>query len=412
MTTIAHDPRFGGEGIKLKVLFWFAFIAMGANVPFTYLYFKYLFVTDEGGAGLGMIGLFAFIQPFLGILSGPVVGLVSDKYKAGKRLLFFCAILSCAGAICIALPGISGLKSWPVPTRVISVGTGIILIGIFMSSLIPIINTETLDYLHKSGKDPRRYGSYRLLGSVSWIITTPVVGLAMSMTGSVTLAPVIFASGLFVFACIALTGVRAHVEPVRIPWKRILHDRQFLVFLVFAFIQSFGLTGILNFTSYFMDDLKLDFFVIGASFSVSAILEIPIMIYSRRFIVKLGNRRMILAGTGFLTLKAILLFMLAPTHNLILVFLAMSVHGLGYALQFNGMVDFVNELAHKDLRATYMNIWAVVGFNAAGALSGVFSTFVISVGSSTWMMVVNALIACVSILYFTLFLLKEKKKRA
>jgi OHS family lactose permease-like MFS transporter len=384
---------------------------MGAHVPFTYLYFKYLFKQDGNGFGLGMIGLFAFIQPFLGIVSGPAVGVIADKYKAGKRLLFICAVFSCIGAVFIGLPGWSGLSSWPIAARVVSVGIGIVLIGIFLSSLVPIINTETLNYLHDSGLDPRRYGNYRLLGSISWILTTVAVGFAIVVTGNITLAPIVFACGLLVFALVALTCVNAKVEPVKIPWHYLSRDREFLLFLVFAFLQSFGLTGILNFTSYFMDDLKLDFFVIGASFAVSAILEIPVMIYSRRFIVKLGNRPMILIGTGFLTLKALLLFLLAPSHNIFLIFLAMSVHGLGYAFQFNGMVDFISELAHKDLRATYMNIWSVIGFNAAGALSGIFSTFLISVSSSAWMMIANAGIAFVSIVYFMIFLLRKREKR-
>jgi MFS family permease len=394
------------SGIKLRLIYWFSFIALGAGTPFLNLYYKHVLTYNDNKPSLIAIGLIAFIQPLLGIISGPLTGIIADKYKAGSRLLFLCACASGIGSCFISLPGFVIFTGWSLTTRSLIIGAGIIVSGLFLGPIVPMINTETLNFLRRSGNDTRKYGSFRLMGSLAWILITLLIGLLLNITGIINLAPIIGFIGFFILALLSVIGFESKVEKVKISWEYIKNDKIYWLFLIFSFIQSFGLSNAFNFTSYFMDDAKLDYFIIGFSFAVSAILEVPVMYFSRSIIKKIGGSNMILIGTGFLTLKVLLLALLVPLKSPVLTLFAMSIHGIGYGLQFNGMIHFIDRLSHKDLRSTYMNLFGVVSTSISSSLGGVFSAFIIKLTNSTWMMYINAGIAVISIFYFLIFMKK------
>ncbi|MBN2440353.1 MAG: MFS transporter [Spirochaetales bacterium] len=397
------------QKIRLRLLYWVTFFAMGAGVPFLNLYYKQVLVFPDGSPAIELIGLIVFLEPFLGVFSNPLAGMIADKFKVENRLLLLCAFITMIAAGFISIPGFNSLMTLNIGYKVLFIGIGIFLKGLFIYPIVPLINTETLNFLHTNKKDPREYGEYRVMGTLAWIVSTVFIGIMLNLTGFINIPPLILGLGSLVLSFISLQGVKAKIKKIKIPWKYLKKDYLFRRFLIFAFFQAFGLLSAFAFTSYFMDDAKLGFIVIGVSFAVSAVTEVPVMFYSKRIAKKIGNRMMVILGTSVLTLKFILLALLAPLKNPGLTILVMSLHGVGYGLQFNGMLNLVDGYAHKDLRATYMNVFAMIGTSLALSLGGMFCTFIIKILDSTWMLGINSCIVIGAIIYF-IFFVKENKE--
>ena len=120
------------QKLRLRLLFWVTFTAMGAGVPFLNLYYKQVLVFPDGTPAIGLIGLIVFIEPFLGVFSNPLAGIIADKFKIGHRLLVVCALLTMIGAIFISIPGFNNMLAVNIGYKVLFIGIGIFLKGIFI----------------------------------------------------------------------------------------------------------------------------------------------------------------------------------------------------------------------------------------------------------------------------------------
>jgi MFS family permease len=394
-------------GLRLKLIYWFVFVSTSAITPFIGLYYKHTFRKPDGTPMIELIGLLFFIQSILGFFSNPFAGILADKFKVKDRLLFTCSVFLVLGGLLIALPGFPSFLPGNLVLRTGVLILGIVLYGLFSSPVVPILNTETLDFLHNNNLDTRNYGNYRVVGTISWVVATFAIGWILFAVNDLVVTLFIYAGGFVIVAILSLSGIRAKLAPMKLPWHLLKKDRYFQMFLVFVFLQGMGLFSSFSFTSYFMDDLQVNLFFIGLAFSVSAFLEVPVMYKSRQIIQAFGYRKMIIAGTLVLVSKLFLLVFLAPLKVAWLMVLAMSVHGFGFGLQANGMVQLVSERAHKDLRATYMNLnnmFLVASLACGNALNAVVIKFL----DSSWMLFINGLITIAALLFFVV-VVREKK---
>ncbi|MBN2737876.1 MAG: MFS transporter [Spirochaetales bacterium] len=387
---------------RLYLLYWFTFMGMGAAAPFISLYYKKILIAPDGSPAINFIGTILMIQPLLALLANPLAGTISDRYRMEHRVLFLCALAVSIGGLLISLPGFTNIFPMIDDYRYLVIAIGILFIGLFQSPIVPIINSTALEYLHDTGDDPKRYGEFRVVGTLGWIFITSLVGFILEITGIINIPPLLFAFGYFILAMVAASGIKGKLNKRKLPWKYLVQDKFFLLFIIFVFIQSFGHMPAFNFTSYFMDDVNVSFLFIGLAFGISSISEVPVMLYSRKIINHLGNRKMIIIGTSMLALKLLLLVFVAPLKNPLLMILAMSVHGIGYGLQFVGMINYLDELAPREMKNTYMNLFNVLGVSIAIALGTKFTAFIIEIFDSQLMMIINAGIILLSVVYFIL----------
>ena len=85
----------------------------------------------------------------------------------------------------------------------------------------------------------------------------------------------------------------------------------------------------------------------------------------------------------------------------------MILHGLGFGLQYNGIIYFIDKRADKDLRATYMNLYNMFGITIPMAFGALFCGWIIHVLNSTWMMIIESFVVVIGILYFILFVTED-----
>jgi PPP family 3-phenylpropionic acid transporter len=386
--------------VRIALLQGLYYAALGVAGPFTVIYYKHILLGADGTPAVGLLGMLLFAGTIVGVLSLPVAGVLVDRFKIENRLLAVLSVLVAAGMIPIALAGLPAAAGWPLATRWVVLVAGVSINGLFLRPMVPIIDTETLAYLHVRHGSGERYGRYRMFGTVGWILASMSAGLLVE--GSRDLAGVFFGAALayLVLAAVAATGFRAQIVRVAIPWEHLRRDRDFRRYLVYAFAFYLASSSSYMFTGYFLDDLRMGAAGIGVTFALGAVFEVPIMRGSDRLLALLGYRRMLFLGTAVTALKLALFVVAGGKGRPVLMAAIHSLTGVGYPLVWLGAMALMDRRAHPDLRATYQTLNQLVA-TVAMALAGPFGSLIVGVAGSRWLMGVDALLLLGAIGYLS-----------
>ncbi|MBA7647753.1 Multidrug resistance protein MdtH [subsurface metagenome] len=384
---------------RIRLLQFFFYCAFGAGIPFFSLYYKKILIMPDSTPAHYLIGLIFFIQALLGIVATPFAGFLADKFKIENRLLTLFSFVVCLGALIIAVPGLRLFSSWSLQQRFLTIMVGVVLNGLFVRPIVPLIDTETLGYLHEKWGNSKRYGSIRVFGAVGWIISASLFGAIIYRWKHLNIPAVGYSIGFIILALIALSGFRVKIKPARIPWDFLQKDKTFKRFLVFSFILTLGFSNSFIFTSYFFDDVKVNYLITGLALGLASICEIPVLLFNKSLLERIGNRQMIITGSLFQALKLVLvLLVIGSTHKWLLIFVQ-CLTALGFSLHITGMINLIDRLAHPDLRSTYQSLFHI-SMSLATASGCLFASFILKNLNSSWLMGLDSLIIFVAIVYF------------
>lgn len=350
----------------------------------------------------GMIGLLLFTNSLLGLFSTPLAGFLADKFKIDSRLLTISGFMTLSGSLLISVPGF--LPALPITMKISWILPGVIIFGLFRRPMAPLIDTEALHYLERSGLGREHFGQIRVSGTYAWIVAGITGGIILYFTDQPSWALVSQAVWFLLLSITAMSGIHSRIKPVRIPWDHLKKNKIFGRFLIFIFIQSLAISSTFTFISYLLDDFMVNYLWIGVAYGLMAVTEIPAMLLAPKIIKKIGSRQMIFWGTAIRLAKLSLLLIFGPSGKTILILLITSLHGIGYGLHFTGMIQFVDSQAHKDLRATYLSIFRIVYMTLATSVGGLLSGLLIRQFGSEYMVLINIGIGIISLgaLFFLL----------
>ena len=270
----------------------------------------------------------------------------------------FAAAIATAGALGLATAG---------ATPLIVLAAAVWAVG--MAGISPMMDVRVLSMV---GADRTRYGSIRACGSASFIVFAPVVGLLVDRGGM---------SAMFwiMVPALALTGVSAMALPprpdsVRTPSLRrapgtVLRHRPIAVFLVGSLAAWIAISAQSSFFSIYLRSLGAPGSVVGWTWAIAAMLEVPTMFLFPWLARRFGVERLIVAGAviAFARQVANAAFT-APA----LLLACSLVQGAGYALLLIGGITFVSMRAPKGTAATAQAILSGVTVSLAAILgSGV-----------------------------------------
>lgn len=394
MHTTTGSPH---SKVRVALLHFGFYFSFGFAIPYFTLYLSRILVLDSGRPANHLVGLFLFVFNGLVLLSSPIAGYISDRFRVGDRVLTFAAIGVALGAAIMSIPGFLGDLSLSATVAIALPGA--IIAGFCLHPISPLIDTQTLHYLHHNDGHSTEYGRFRVLGSIGFSISTITIAVILTLSGRIAWTFALFAAGFAGVAIIASTGVRVRAKPVRIPWHHLRTNIRFRRFLLFTFLTSLGVNSAYLFTSYFLDDIGAGFIVMGLTFAASVIPEIPVMFNSGRIIRRLGVANMILLGLAIQVVKLILFVVLASSATTWAIALVSLIHGLGFAMIYAAAVNFVDTLSHPDMRATYQTLYRLL-WTVAVAVGGPLSGVLIDLWGTTGLMAGYAGMLCLTGIYF------------
>lgn len=394
-----HLKKFDRTFIRINLLQLSYFIAIGAAYPFFGIYYKHILTKPNGEIHHYLIGIIFFLKAISGIIATPVAGIITDKFKIQNRMLSLFSTVSGVASILIFLPGFTITAGWPPAKKAFFILSGVVLMGLFSKPITPLIDTETLNYLHKKHGNIKAYGRIRVLGTIGWIVSASFGGLLLTFFTNINVTIIFQSIVFFILALIAAGGFKTEIKPIKIPWRHLKDDGMYLLFLIFILIYSFGYSNSFIFTGYFMDDSHVNFLIIGLSYGLSAVPEVPAMILSRRIINKIGNRWMIVGGVGAEMIKLLLFVLISKTDHHFLFIFAHLLHGVGFGLYHVGIINLIDRRSHKDLRATYQNFYHLC-WTIGSAFGSIFASGILKNLDSSALMLIDSAILGVSCLFF------------
>jgi predicted MFS family arabinose efflux permease len=220
------------------------------------------------------------------------------------------------------------------------------------SPIIPLMDSNALEV---AKEHQRSYGEMRVWGSIGWAISTWLVGMLIE---ALNIRWMFYSYIPFM----ALTFLRSLFQraqklvqsPPLAHGLRELFRLDFAVFLVSIFLLTTASGGVNSFFSLYLDQIGAGEGIIGFSWALAALSELPVMMLSTPILRRIGAEGLL--RTAFFT------FVIdAPLWAL----LVQLLHGLSFAAFLIGGVTFVSERTPEGFGTTAQAIFNTVAFGLA-----------------------------------------------
>jgi MFS transporter, PPP family, 3-phenylpropionic acid transporter len=342
--------------IALPVLFsgtmYFGYyLGLGAYTPFINLYYERLGLTALQIGTLSALAVLVFSATAL------IWSTLADTFHLHKQILTISLLLTPLAVLLIPrAPGFTNL----VPI--------IFLYALCGSAIVPLMDSLSLDVAKNHGSN---YGRLRVWGSIGWSVSTFLIGSIIERT-DIRLFFYIFAGVL------GLLFLLSFFQPNRTSLRKSSSSgsfRQFLrldlaIFLISMYMLSISSGAVLTFFSIYLDRIGAGEALIGASWAVSALSEIPVMIFSVVIMRYIGANGLL--RIAFLA-YAVRWFAFAFITDPHLALAMQLLHGLSFGSFLIGSVTYMNERAPTGMTTTAQALLSTVTFGLGtitGSLSG------------------------------------------
>ncbi len=258
--------------IVVRVIYFLFFSGFGLETAYLTIYFHSL-----GLSGV-KIGYLSGTIMLVGLVMTPVWGYLNDMLQRPRLVLALVTIGSAFSAIFLGRAG-----SFPA---LVAASAGF---GLFFSSLMPLIDRLNMSLL---GADSHRYAQQRIWGSIGFIVTTVISGIIFDR---ISLQPM-FIGMAFFFTLVAMLcfllprpqlATRSASKGALMSF---LTKPEWVLFTIGLFLLGIPTGWMNNFLGVYMRNLGGRESLVGLSFSVGAIAELPVMYFSPRILRRSASR--------------------------------------------------------------------------------------------------------------------------
>ena len=289
------DERALRKNILLFSLFFLLFFAgLGLMMPFLSLQFK---AVGYNGVQISLLNMLSALAV---ILTAPQYGLIFDRSK-DKRLIL---LISLAIAT-VTLFLIPYLRAFGAMLVIYTINRVIISSSITAS--------ENLSYqvsADKNGEEKAAFGSLRMWGSLGFALTALLGGKIFQDYGLLLNDQIFlgFMAAAFVVLLLMPESIfreRRTAETIETSLstrgviKLIAKDQYLLLTVVALALTDPLFDGVRSFEPIFMEELGLPVSVIGLAATLSALLEVPMMLGADRLIERIGVQNLVIAILSF-----------------------------------------------------------------------------------------------------------------
>jgi MFS transporter, PPP family, 3-phenylpropionic acid transporter len=372
------NPRQIQPVFYAGMMYFGYYLALGAYAPFINLYFERIGLRGVQIGSLAALAVAVFSATAL------AWGFAADRFRIHRQLLIAALLLTPLAVLLI--PAVQGFPALALV---------IFFYGLFGSAIVPLLDSHTLEIARKYNSD---FGRMRVWGSVSWSISTLLTGALIQR------ADIRF---LFYFFAIVMgmLFLVSFFQPERAAQEKSSDGRNFrelfrldiLVFLVSVFLLYTSSGAVLTFFSIYMDRIGAAESLIGLSWAVSALSEIPVLIFAVAILRRIGSAGLLRVAFVFYALRWLALAYITQPY------LAVSVslmHGLSFGAFLIGGVNYMNERAPKGLGTTAQALFSTATFGLGSITGSLVGGYLIDLaGIRTFFLVMSGFAAAGFILF-------------
>jgi PPP family 3-phenylpropionic acid transporter len=326
--------------------YYFAFMGgWGFILPFINLFYVSLGLS---GTQIGTIGS---VSAVVGLILSPIIVTEVKRRPQARGILQASLML---GAIAYFLLG-QQTAFFPI------------LLIVFLQALVGagVIPASDAMAVHVSEESGKGYGSVRAWASIGWVITVLTSGWLIERKG--------FEAGFLGVSLMWLTGAlvtlliqpRYFIAPnlagqprsnIRTAIKHIAQDRTLRGYAIAIFFMGFLNSGVLQFENVFLSELGASKQLISVAGVLSAIVEIPFMIYADRYVRRVGAHRVLLFAVVMTLFQRATVF-LFPTIATIMI--VRFIGGIAFSFLTIASIFLISSRTHQSQTGTVLAIYTV-----------------------------------------------------
>ncbi|WP_246939550.1 MFS transporter [Bacillus pinisoli] len=333
--------------------FLFFFHATG----FVITSFLSLFLIDKGLSPT-QLGWILAIGPIASLLSEPIAGYISDKYKSIKRVILISGIgMLITGFIFFQLDHFLGFA---------------ILAYFLFFFMAPIgalgesLAQKTANQLEVS------FGSIRMWASLGFAISSIATGYILSFIGIENImVPFLLFTIIFLVSSFRLQDVKASDKPVQLSDAfQLIRDLRFVLFLLVALTITIAHRANDVYLSVFIKELNGDEMMIGWAWFVGVSVEVFVFAISHLWFKKFHELTFIMIAALLYGIRFIgMSFATSPIE----LFFYQPLHGIIFGIFFTASFSYVTKIVPLELQSTGHVLLVSVFFGYSGivgALAG------------------------------------------
>lgn len=340
---------------------WFNFFVYGTMVLFTSFFQLYL---QDVGMNKLEIGALMSLGPFVSIFANPFWGIWTDRYQNIRRIV----LLMLTGTLVL-----SQLAFQANTYEMVYVS--MILFYFFQTPLFAQSNTMILSYIEGTN---RRFGSFRLWGSLGWALSAITAGLIIQYMG-ISVLSYLFAAliGASILALVALPKLNHSIGIAPLPFRgfgKLFHNPFFLCFIFFGILVSIPNTMNNTFMSLYIIDMGGSKGMVGFAVFLSSILEIVVFVLCDRFL-----KRKISILIGWLALVSALFalrwWLMAGATAPIEVAFIQILHSITFGGYFYVGTQLTMLLVPRPYRSAGQALYTLTWSGLSGIIGGILGGF-------------------------------------
>ncbi|WP_164984907.1 MFS transporter [Ammoniphilus sp. CFH 90114] len=348
-------PFLQGPIVSLVAYNYFFYAIVSIFISYLPVYF-----TSQGISPV-QIGILLGVGPFISIISPPIWGYLSDKYKTVKNIL----ILTLVATI---LFGTFMFRSVSFEWMFFYV----LVFNFFMSPIGPL--TDSLTYrVSEVYRIP--FGSIRLFGSVGFAITAIFMGFVFERIGLGYISWVFLAFGLIaLYTCTRLSDAPSSLKPVSLrSIFSVFQEKRILWFLFVIFTLSIPHRINDGFVGVYIESLGGTTGLVGTAWFFATGSEALLFGLSVRWLRQGRELQLIAWAAVFYCVRWILCALLADP---VLVTYLQLFHGLSFAIYYLASLQYLYRLIPPELKSTGQTVFAAVFFGFAGIVGSLIAGWI------------------------------------
>jgi nucleoside transporter len=356
---------------RLGIMMFLQYAIWGAWSP---VLSEYL-INDLGFTPFQMGVIYALL-PFATIISPFIGGQIADRYFSSQKVVGFLQLLG--GALLIIISNVTEYRTmmWLM-----------LFYCLLYAPTLALTNSIAFINLKKSEKE---FGYIRVWGTIGWIVAGLVLMGWRFMARSVE--PVAFAGDTILLAGIfsLIMGMQSftlpHTPPKKEavkPWAfleaiKMMKDKNFLLFIIIAFLVATELMFYYNLTAPFLTSEKIglsDAAVPGVMV-IAQVAEIFVMALLLPFLItRIGIRNILVIGVLAWPVRYIVFAIGEPVW---LVIASLSLHGFCFVFFFVAAFIYVDRIAPRDIRHSAQSLITLVTYGIGNLLGSLFAGAILS----------------------------------
>jgi PPP family 3-phenylpropionic acid transporter len=359
-------PLAPSSVVRPAIVYALLFGAVAAYAPYIAVYLR------STGLELETVGLLIALQAAVSLVAAPIWGAIADRRGDVRGPILVASLVAAGAAVLIA-----------VVTGPLLLAASIALLATGMAGIIPMVDSRAVRLVGQR----ERFGRARAWGSAAFIVIAIATGATIGRFGPAGMfalyGPLLVATGLAAFALLRLPGddrsgrspqtrlrgggTRAALSAfslstimaaVRQPIIGRFFVGSVIVWTAFATLQTFVSLRVIQ--------LGGDATAVGATWSVGALVEIPLMFAFPNLARRFGAERLLIVGAIAFGLRAAAVALVSTPW---LVVAVSPLAGVGFAFFYVGTVTWVAGALPRGVQATAQGIFTGTAVSI-GAIGG------------------------------------------